>query len=153
MTNALRMAQHEVDRLLRENASSARTDGNYNRRRCKYSAAMPQSVCQRVGDNPFHLEARKSRVAAPAFSDVANEALARGGFWNWMLDVERYGCHASRVTFTSSLPPERRPLSRERRNPACAVADKIHQSRSAPAPQPGQREKLPATQTWWLLPG
>ena len=40
-----------------------------------------------------------------------------------------------------------------RRNRVCAVANKTRRSRSAPAPQPGQREKLPATQTWWRSPG
>src|SRR6266536_2134518 len=57
------------------------------------------------------------------------------------------------TTFTSFLPLTLLLLYRARRNPVCVVANKIRRSRSAPAPQPGQREKLPATQTGWRSPG
>jgi len=56
-----------------------------------------------------------------------------------------YYCHCAKTT--------RLLRDRARRNRACAVANKIRRSRSAPAPQPGQRERLPATQTGWRLPG
>src|SRR5439155_25947288 len=43
------------------------------------------------------------------------------------------------TTFTSFLPRALLLRDRARHNPVCAVANKIRQSRSAPAPQPGRQ--------------
>jgi hypothetical protein len=82
---------------------------------------------------------------SPARCATALQALY---FWR------RLACLADELSLLTSFPPLMLLLrDRARRNLVCAVANKIHRSRFAPAPQREQREKLPATQTWWRSPG